>query len=637
MKQSAEKHQSASLLRFSTMGSVDDGKSTLIGRLLVDSKGIYEDQLGALKVNAGHDRSAEGFSLALVTDGLKDEREQGITIDVAYRYFSTPKRRFILADTPGHEQYTRNMATGASTADLALVLIDARKGVLTQTKRHSFIASLLGIPRFVVAINKMDLVDFSQNVFDNIRAEYSDFAAKLGIKELRFIPVSALSGDNIVKRSENMPWYHGESLLEHLEDVYVAGDLNQVDFRFPVQGVIRPNQDYRAYSGQIRSGKIKVGDEITVLPSMRKSKVSKIEMFSNDPSKRSLVSAVAPLSVSISLEDEIDVTRGDMLVRSLNIPNIQKRFEAMLVWMNEEVLDLNKNYIIQHTTRQSKIKIEQLRYKVDINSMHRSETTQLGLNEVGRVIINSASPLFLDPYQKNRSCGGFILIDPNSFLTVAAGMILDRMPNQILETENEEIKDNKNLHQETSWVSPAQRQIRSGQKPKTIWYTGLSASGKSSLAKDLESHLFEAGHAVYHLDGDNLRQGLNSNLGFSPEDRSENIRRVAEVAKLFNQAGMSVVCSFISPQIKDRELARQIVGPENFVEIYVSTPLSVCQERDPHGLYKKAQAGLIKDFTGVSAPYEQPIKADLEIDTSKLNRQEALKLTLKILDKVTTQ
>jgi bifunctional enzyme CysN/CysC len=627
-------NEKSTLLRFSTAGSVDDGKSTLIGRLLHDSKNVYDDHIAALEKKAKN-KGTEDIDLSLLTDGLKAEQEQGITIDVAYRYFSTPKRRFILADTPGHEQYTRNMATGASNADLTIILIDARKGVLTQTKRHSFIASLLGVPRLLVAINKMDLMAYSEKVFDSIREDYTKFASRLGIKEIRFIPVSALKGDNIVNKSDSMPWYSGETIMEYLESVYVAGDFNQVDFRFPVQYVIRPNQNYRGYAGQIRSGQIKVGEEVLVLPSQRRSKVRSIDYLDVDPNKCQLGEAGAPQSVAISLEDEIDISRGDMLVRPQNVPQVKQELEAMLVWMSETPMNPSRSYILIHTSRETKCYIDSVSYRTDVNTLSREEGRPLSLNEIGRVTISTKAPIFVDSYNKNRATGNFILVDDESFLTVGGGMIIDRQPQELFHDStatSPKMTKSKDIHLESGSVDRTKREVSFGHKSVTLWCTGLSGSGKSTIAKALEERLFADGRPVYRLDGDNLRFGLNRNLGFSKEDRRENIRRAAEVAKLFNDAGISVICSLISPMREDRQRAREVIG-DSFFEIYLSTPLAECEKRDPHGLYKKARTGEIKEFTGISAPYEAPESPELEIDTAKLSVEQCLDKVLKIISK----
>ncbi|MFN4894604.1 MAG: sulfate adenylyltransferase subunit CysN [Pseudomonadota bacterium] len=622
------------LLRFSTAGSVDDGKSTLIGRLLHDSKNVYDDHIAALEKKAKK-RGEDVLDLSLLTDGLKAEQEQGITIDVAYRYFSTPKRRFILADTPGHEQYTRNMATGASTADLTIILIDARKGVLTQTKRHSFIAALLGVPRLLVCVNKMDLVGYRQEVFDSITREYTDFAAKLNIKEIKFIPVSALKGDCIVRSSTDMSWYSGETVMEYLESVYVAGDRNQVDFRFPVQYVIRPDQNYRGYAGQIRSGSISVGEEVVALPSLRRSRVRSIDYMDSDPDQRRLSHAVAPLSVAITLEDELDVSRGDMLVRAHNVPHVRREFEAMVVWMSETPMNTSRSYIVMHTSRQTKSFVTKIHYRMNVNTLHREEGRALALNEIGRVSLATKQPLFVDPYDRNRATGNFILIDEESFQTVGAGMIIDRQPEEVFGYTGGagERQHALNLHREDSEITRARREEQLGARAVTVWCTGLSGSGKSTLAKAFEARLFSEGRSVYRLDGDNLRFGLNKNLGFSQEDRRENIRRAAEVAKLFNDAGVSVICSLISPMQIDRDRAREIIGADSFIEVYVSTPLGECEKRDPHGLYQKARSGEIPDFTGISSPYEAPESPHLELDTSVLSVEQCIEQLLQVVSR----
>ncbi len=615
------------LLRFSTAGSVDDGKSTLIGRLLYDTENVYDDHLAALKKSSTKEGGGEALSLALLTDGLKAEREQNITIDVAYRYFSTEKRRFILADAPGHEQYTRNMATAASTAQLTIILVDAQKGIQVQTRRHAFIASLMGVPRLLIAINKMDLVGFSQERFEEVKREFLQFSPRLGIKDLRFIPVSARDGDNIVTQSTRMPWHHGETVMEYLENIYVDGDTNLVDFRFPVQYVIRPNPQYRGYAGQISSGIVRKGDEVVVLPSMRRSKVKSIDIF--DQGKiRSLAEAKPPMSVAITLEDQIDISRGNMLAKPKNLPEIKNHFEALLVWMSDKGMETGKPYIIRHTTTEAKTFVDSVQYKIDVNTLGRSPGGPLGLNEIGRASLTTTHSLFLDPYERNRATGNFILIHPDTFHTVAAGMIIDRSSD-----ESEKTSVHKNLHAEESLITRQDREVQSGASAVTVWMTGLSGAGKSTIARALERKLFESRRPIYRLDGDNLRHGLNKDLGFSQKDRSENIRRVAEVAKLFNDAGVSVVCAFISPFERDRLKAREIVGSANFVEVYLNTPIQVCETRDPHGLYKKARAGEISDFTGINSPYEPPKNAEITVDTGRVTSPEAVDMIAKYLEK----
>jgi bifunctional enzyme CysN/CysC len=620
------------LLRFSTVGSVDDGKSTLIGRLLHDTKSIYEDHLAALRSDSARVGSGPELDFALLTDGLKAEREQGITIDVAYRYFSTPRRHFIIADTPGHEQYTRNMATGASTANVAIILIDARHGILTQTKRHSFIAALLGIPRLLIAVNKMDLVGYAQAVFDRIVEEYTDFAARLGVADLKFIPISALLGDNVVESSVNMPWYHGESVLEYLETVYIGGDRNLVDFRLPVQYVIRPHQGFRGYAGQIASGVVKQGEDVLALPSMRRSRVKSIM-----GPEGALDTAVAPMSVTVTLEDEIDLSRGDMLVHPKNQPTAQSSFEAMLVWMAEEPMHVDRPYLVKHTTRTTKATIQRVEYRVDVNTLSRCPADALGLNEIGRVALQSTQKLFLDSYKKNRQTGSIILIDPISNNTVAAGMVIDRLSESQLRplVDGLAAPRSEHIRREVGAVSAEDRERLLQQKALTIWFTGLSGSGKSSIAQGLERRLHAEYHHVYSLDGDNLRFGLNRDLGFSRSDRSENLRRAAEVARLFNDAGTIALVPVISPFREDRERARRIVGPDRFFEVYLSTALEICESRDVKGLYRKARAGEIAEFTGVSSPYEPPVDASLILDTSELTIEECVERVWRaIADKI---
>jgi bifunctional enzyme CysN/CysC len=625
-----EQREERGLLRFSTAGSVDDGKSTLVGRLLHDSKNLLDDQAEALKKASEKHAGKGAFSLALVTDGLRAEREQGITIDVAYRYFATQKRRFILADSPGHEQYTRNMATGASTADLTIVLVDASKGVLIQTKRHAFISSLLGVPRIIVAINKMDLVNYSQEVFENIKRDFLEFSTKLTIKDIRFIPVAAMLGDNIVEPSTNMPWYHGEPLLEYLENVYIGGDRNRVDFRFPVQLVIRGQDTYRGYAGQIASGSIRVGEPVVVLPSMRQSTVKSIDVYQQSDTE----SASTPQSVSITLADEIDVSRGDMIVRAGNIPRIQSKLEAIIVWMGETALNLSTQYVVMHTSRTTKAYVNAVRYRIDVNTLSRLPSAPLQMNEIGRLSLTTSQPLFYDTYDRNRNCGSFILIDPATHLTVAGGMLIDPQPEETDSASSSAGAQSTNLHLESGNVTREQREIKTGQRAMTIWCTGLSGSGKSTIAREVEKRLFDNNVPVYRLDGDNLRSGLNSDLRFGNRDRSENIRRAAHVARLMNEAGVTVLCSFISPFEKDRQLARTIVGEQNFLEVYLSTPLATCEERDPHGLYRKAREGEIKDFTGIDSPYEAPITPDLSIRTDRQTIEEAVALVEETLKKM---
>jgi bifunctional enzyme CysN/CysC len=609
-------HEQKDLLRFLTCGSVDDGKSTLIGRLLFDTKMIYEDQLASvLKDSAVHGTTNTDFDPALLTDGLRAEREQGITIDVAYRYFSTEKRKFIIADTPGHEQYTRNMATGASNCEMAVLLIDARHGVTTQTKRHSFIASLLGIKHVVVTVNKMDLMDWSEDVFTRIRDEFNEFVARLSFSDIHFIPISALLGDNVVEPSTNMPWYKGSTFLHHLENVNIATTRNLIDMRFPVQLVLRPNLDFRGFAGTVSSGVIRKGDAVMALPSRRASKVRSIVGYDGE-----LERAFPPMAVTVTLEDEIDISRGDMLVHPNNVPKVASEFEAMVVWMNDTPAREGANYLIKQTTNLIPGSLAGIRYKVDVNTMRRTpappegQQQTLELNEIGRIHIVLHRPLCFDGYNRNRQTGAFIVIDRITNATVGAGMILDRDVSQPRRRSGA-IPVSSNITHEDQLVTATERQTLLGQKGATIWLTGLSGSGKSTIAKNLEKRLFDMGHPCYILDGDNVRHGLNRDLGFSAEDRTENIRRISEVARLFNDAGILVITAFISPYIRDRDNARNVVGPERFYEIHVDTPIEICEQRDPKGLYGKARAGEIKDFTGVSAPYEAPEEPALVLDT----------------------
>jgi bifunctional enzyme CysN/CysC len=595
------------LLRFSTAGSVDDGKSTLIGRLLYDSKGIFEDQLEAV-TRASKQRLATGIDLSLLTDGLRAEREQGITIDVAYRYFATPRRKFIIADTPGHEQYTRNMATGASTADLAIILIDARKGVLEQSRRHSAISALLGIPRICVAVNKMDLVDWSKDVYDKIRQDYLELASKLGIADPAFIPLSALLGGNVVERAAETPWYQGPTLIEHLETVEIPRDRDASRFRLPVQYVIRPDLHFRGFAGQIASGSVSVGDEMEVVASGRRSKVKAIHTYDGD-----LAQAHAPKSVSILLEDEVDVSRGDVLVRAGDAPARSRDFEARLVWMDERPLALTRPYLIQQGAKVVRGRVTRVVHRTDIKTLSDVPGAHLGLNDIGRVRIQAQQPLLLDAYPEFRRTGSFILIDPETNATVAAGMISADQP----------VSSTDVVWSESEVGRPA-REHRQGHRGAVVWFTGLSGSGKSTIAKAFEKSLFADGRSVFLLDGDNIRHGLSRDLGFSPEDRRENLRRAAEAAKLFVEAGQLVLATFISPLLADRELVREIVGEADFVEIHVSTPLEVCEKRDPKGLYARARTGEVPRFTGVSAPWEPPTAPSLELPAHEIAVEESV-------------
>lgn len=609
-------HEEKDLLRFLTCGSVDDGKSTLIGRLLYDCKMIYEDQLAAvMKDSQIHGTTDTGFDPALLTDGLKAEREQGITIDVAYRYFSTDRRKFIIADTPGHEQYTRNMATGASNCNLAIILVDARHGVVTQTRRHSFIVSLLGIKHVVVAINKMDLMNWSEEVFEKIRHEYNDFAARLQFTDLHFIPMSALKGDNVVDRSKSLPWYDGPSLLHHLETVNIASDRNLIDLRFPVQYVLRPNLNFRGFAGSLASGVLRVGDEIMVAASRRRSRIKSLTQAGKE-----VTQAVAPMAIVATLEDEIDASRGDIFVHPNNLPHTGTEIEAMVVWMHQDAARVGGSYLIKHTMQTIPATFSTLRYKMDVNTLRKqaeNDAQSLEMNEIARAHFTLHRPIAFDAYRKNQSTGAFIIIDRLNNSTVGAGMILDRSSaTEVLTSASQ--PTSKNINIEVSMVTMEHRQALLKQRGVTIWFTGLSGSGKSTIARYLEKHLIEKGRLCFVLDGDNMRHGLNRDLGFSAADRAENIRRVAEVARLLNQAGVVVLTSFISPYQKDREQAREIIGNENFLEVHVSTPLEICEARDPKGLYQKARSGEIPQFTGISDPYEAPANPFLEIPTQEM-------------------
>jgi bifunctional enzyme CysN/CysC len=588
-----------SLLRFLTCGSVDDGKSTLIGRLLFDSKLLFEDHLAALeKDSKKHGTTGGDIDFALLVDGLEAEREQGITIDVAYRFFATDKRKFIVADTPGHEQYTRNMATGASNSELAVILIDARKGVLTQTRRHAYIAALLGIRHVVLAVNKIDLVDFSQSVFDAIAADFAHFAELLGFSSLVAIPISARFGDNVIALSASTPWYRGPSLLSHLETVDVETALVDRPFRMPVQWVNRPNLDFRGFSGTVVGGRVKTGDEIAVAKSGRTSKVKRIVTMDGD-----LAEAVAGEAVTLTLADEVDVSRGDVLVAATARPEVSDQFAAHLLWMAEEELLPGRQYLIKLATSTVAAQITALKHKIDVNTLEHLAAKTLHLNEVGYCNLALAQPIAFDPYAESRDMGGFILIDRFTNATVGAGMI------------DFGLRRATNVHWQALDVDKNARSGLKGQKPAVLWFTGLSGSGKSTIANLVERSLLAQGRHTYLLDGDNVRHGLNRDLGFTDADRVENIRRVGETSKLFVDAGLIVLVSFISPFRSERRMARELVGPGEFIEIFVDTPIDVCKERDPKGLYQRAMAGEIKNFTGIDSPYEAPQAPELTIRT----------------------
>ncbi len=602
-----EQHQHKSLLRFLTCGSVDDGKSTLIGRLLYDSKMVFEDQLAALEADSKRVGTQGGdIDFALLVDGLAAEREQGITIDVAYRFFATEKRKFIVADTPGHEQYTRNMVTGASTADAAVVLIDARKGVLTQSRRHSYLVKLLGIRHVVLAINKMDLVDWSQARFDEIVAAYRSFADQIGIEAFTAIPMSALKGENITEPSERSPWYKGPALMRWLEDAPVEDDLREKPFRMPVQWVNRPNLDFRGFSGLIASGVVRPGDKLKVLPSSRESTVERIVTFTGD-----LDEAVAGQSVTLTLKDEIDISRGDVLAASASPPAVADQFETTLVWFDDEPMLPGRPYLMKIGARVVSAQVGEPKYKVNVNSLERLAATRLELNEIGVCNLSTDAPIAFDPYAENKDLGGFILIDRITNRTVGAGMM------------HFALRRSQNIHWQAMDVDKSTRAAAKGQKARVVWLTGLSGSGKSTIANLVEKRLHVEGRHTYLLDGDNVRHGLNKDLGFTEEDRVENIRRVAEVAKLMVDAGLIVLVSFISPFRAERRMARELLGDREFVEVFVDTPLAEAERRDVKGLYAKARAGELRNFTGISSPYEAPENPEIRIDTTAVTAEQA--------------
>jgi bifunctional enzyme CysN/CysC len=609
-------HQHKSLLRFLTCGSVDDGKSTLIGRLLYDSKMIFEDQLAALEADSKKVGTQGGeIDFALLVDGLAAEREQGITIDVAYRFFSTDKRKFIVADTPGHEQYTRNMVTGASTADAAVILIDARKGVLTQTRRHSYLVSLLGIRHVVLAINKMDLVDWNQERFDEIVGAYSAFAEQIGIKAFTAIPMSALRGDNITEPSANSPWYSGPPLMRWLEDAPVEDDLREKPFRMPVQWVNRPNLDFRGFSGLISSGVVRPGDKIKALPSGRESTVARIVTFTGD-----LPEAVAGQSVTLTLTDEIDVSRGDVLADAGNPPAVADQFEATLVWFDDEAMLPGRPYLLKLGTRTVTAQVAEPKYKVNVNTLEQLAAPKLELNEIGVCNLSLDAPIAFDPYAENHDLGGFILIDRISNRTVGAGLL------------HFALRRSQNIHWQAMDVDKATRSAAKGQKAQVVWLTGLSGAGKSTIANLVEKRLLGEGRHTYLLDGDNVRHGLNKDLGFTEQDRVENIRRVAEVAKLMVDAGLIVLVSFISPFRAERLMARELMGDGEFIEVHIDTPIAEAEKRDVKGLYAKARAGQLKNFTGVDSPYEAPENPEIRIDTTALTAEQAAEQIFAWLD-----
>ena len=595
------------LLRFITCGSVDDGKSTLIGRLLYEAKMLFEDQLTALEADSKKMGTQGGnLDFALLVDGLAAEREQGITIDVAYRAFTTDKRKFIVADTPGHEQYTRNMATGASTADLAIILIDARKGVLTQTRRHTFICTLLGIRHLVVAVNKMDLMDYRKDVFEKIEADYRAFAKTVGARDITVIPLSALAGDNVIDRSGNMPWYHGSTLMAHLETVPVDDDLDRQGFRMPVQWVNRPDQNFRGFSGTIVSGTVYPGDSVKVLPSGKSSVVDRVVTFDGD-----LERGVAGQSLTVTLKDEIDVSRGDVMCIANDPVEVSDQFQVDILWMDEEAMLPGRPYIIKAGTKQVPGTIEGIRHKVNVNTMEHVAAKSLALNEIAVCNLELDTPIAFAPYEENRHLGSFIIIDRFTNNTVGMGMIRFAL------------RRAANIHWQALDVNKASRAAKAGQKPAVLWFTGLSGAGKSTIANLVEKKLHADGHMTYLLDGDNVRHGLNRDLGFTDADRVENIRRVAEVAKLMVDAGLIVLVSFISPFRSERLMARELVEAGEFVEVFVDTPLAEAEKRDVKGLYAKARRGEIQHFTGISSAYEAPEKPEIRVDTVQQSAEDA--------------
>lgn len=603
-----DQHQHKTMLRFITCGSVDDGKSTLIGRLLYDSKMIFEDQLDALETDSKKvGTQGQEIDFALLVDGLAAEREQGITIDVAYRFFNTEKRKFIVADCPGHEQYTRNMITGASTADLAVILIDARKGVLVQTRRHSYLCHLIGIKNLVLAVNKMDLVDYDQAVFDGIVKDYAEFAKSIGIESFTAMPISGFKGDNIIGPSENTPWYRGPNLIEHLENVEVLSSEDQAKpFRMPVQWVNRPNLDFRGFSGLIATGSVKPGDAIRVLPSGKTSTVTRVVTLDGD-----LDEAVAGQSVTVCFADEIDCSRGDVISVADVPPQAADQFEATIVWLNDDPLHVGRAYWLKLGTQTVSVTVQQPKYAVNVNTMEHVAVKTLELNAIGVAQISTDKQIVFEPYADNRSLGGFILIDKITNATVAAGMI------------QFSLRRAQNVHWQATDIDRNEHARLKNQTPKVLWFTGLSGSGKSTIANEVEKSLNLMNRHTFLLDGDNVRHGLNKDLGFTEADRIENIRRVGEVAKLMVDAGLIVLTAFISPFRAERDMVRSMIPDGEFIEIFVDTPLEVAEARDVKGLYKKARSGELKNFTGIDSPYEPPVNPEIRVNTVEMTPQEA--------------
>ena len=601
-----EEQRQKETLRFITCGSVDDGKSTLIGRLLYESKCIFDDQLKALETESKrYGTQGEKIDFALLVDGLEAEREQGITIDVAYRFFSTDRRRYIVADTPGHEQYTRNMATGASTAQMAVLLIDSRKGILPQTRRHHRIVTMMGIRHIVLAVNKMDLMGFEQSVFDRIEADYREFAKDANLTTLQAIPLAAVSGDNVLKRSENTPWYKGPTLFDHMDTVSVKEVATREAFRMPVQWVSRPNLNYRGFCGRIAEGSVKTGDAVRVLPSGKTTTVKSIDFFEDQ-----LPEAEAGASITLTLNDEVDVSRGDLIVTTDHPPEVADQFQVKLLWLSEEPLVPGRSYWLKVHAKEVSATVMEIKHREDINTGSHLAAKVLNLNEIAVVTISTTHPVAFEPYTVNRTLGGFVFIDKLSCATVGAGMI------------EFALRRSTNIHWQSLEVGKAQRALLKNQTPRCIWFTGLSGSGKSTVANQLEKRLHAEGRHTYMLDGDNVRHGLNRDLGFTDADRVENLRRVAEVAKLMVEAGLIVIVSFISPFRAERRAARDLFAPEEFVEIHVSTPIAECEKRDVKGLYAKARKGELKNFTGIDSPYEVPEKPEMVIDTSTKSPEE---------------
>ncbi|TMM50435.1 sulfate adenylyltransferase subunit CysN [Qipengyuania marisflavi] len=609
-----ETHQHKTMLRFITCGSVDDGKSTLIGRLLYDSKMIFEDQLATLESDSKRvGTQGQEIDFALLVDGLAAEREQGITIDVAYRFFATEKRKFIVADCPGHEQYTRNMVTGASTADLAAILIDARKGVLVQTRRHSFLCHQLGIKNLVLAVNKMDLIDYDQAQFDAIVADYKEFADSIGIENFTAIPMSGLAGDNITSQSENTSWYDGPTLIEHLEQVEVRSDVNAAKaFSMPVQWVNRPNLDFRGFSGLIATGSVKPGDTVRSLPSGKTSTVKSVVTMDGN-----LDSAIAGQSVTVTLVDEIDCSRGDVLAAADNPPEVADQFESTIVWMDEDPLVVGRAYWMKLGTQMVSVTIAEPKYEINVNTMQHLAAKTLELNSIGVAELTTDKRIVFAPYTENRSLGGYILIDKITNRTVGAGML------------HFSLRRAQNVHWQASDITRQHHAEMKNQTPRVLWFTGLSGSGKSTIANEVEKQLAIMNRHTFLLDGDNVRHGLNKDLGFTESDRIENIRRIGEVAKLMTDAGLIVLTAFISPFRADRKLVRDMLEDHEFIEIHVDTPLEVAEQRDVKGLYKKARAGELKNFTGIDSPYEEPESPEIRVSTVQMSPQEAADYIIK--------